>query len=132
MTKPLRPVESLAGQVDWWLDAYPPKRVWIIRDMEYAFVGFVTLTDRHGFETPLFAIAPEHRGKGYARWFIEFYIMVAYGALAGEQLQSNEIICRLNKEAGWEIIGSKDGVDFLYHPGRSREQINDYFQPRMK
>lgn len=126
-TKPLHPVTE-RGQLTWWMNP-TRKRAWIVYEVgSDEAVGFIVLTERYGFETPMFAIAPKYRGKGYARWFIQEYIALARGALAGEQLRSNEIICRLNKEAGWEVLYSSDasGVDYLYHPGKSRQMVMAY------
>jgi len=131
----MKPV-SPEDQMRWWMEPYPSKRAWMVEELGNDDpVGFIVLTDRVGFETPMFAIAPTYRGKGYARWFVQEYINLAKGALAGEQLQSNEIICRLNREAGWEIIETRREnadrvIDYLYHPGSSRQNVIIYHRLR--
>lgn len=129
-THPLEPT-SYSGQVDWWLSRYPKKRAWIVTDVNSAkTVGFILLTERTGFETPLFVIAPEFRGRGLARWFVTQYIEYAKGALGGEQLVSNKGICKVNAEMGWEILAEKDGVQYLYHVGRTRDKVLAFHQLR--
>lgn len=114
-TKPLEP-SSLEEQITWYLEAKP--EVLIGEDPTGEIVGFIALTPRmFDFHTPIFVIDPDHRGKGYAREFIQAYIQHAATPLAGSQLKSNEVIRRLNNEAGWEIVGERDGVEYLYHPG---------------
>jgi len=115
-TKPLEP-STLEDQITWYFRAQP--EVMIGMNHEYRPVGFFALTPRvYGdFHTPIFVIHPDHRGKGYARHFIQGYISHASTPLAGSQLKSNKVICRLNEEIGWQIVAERDGVQYLYHPG---------------
>jgi len=114
-TKPLEP-SSLEQQITWYLEMKP--EIMLAEDHDENIVGFFALTPRmFDFYTPIFVIHPDHRGKGYAREFIQEYISYAATPLAGSQLKSNEVICRLNAEAGWQIMAERDGVQYLYHPG---------------
>ena len=122
MTKPLTP-NTLEEQMDWWLST--DRGDVSVGKVADVVVGFVVVKRQYwyqcygsgGFSTPMFAIATEHQGKGYAREFIQFYLRKANGPMVGEQRTSNEVIRRLNAEAGWEIMAVKDGVEFLFHPG---------------
>lgn len=117
MESPL-PEQSVAGQFDWWRKSGVMLYVARVRDER---VGFVALTPRWSlnarFHTPILAVDPAHRGKGYGRQFIEAYIRLAGGPLAGAQRTDNPVICRLNAQMGWQIVGERDGVQYLFHPG---------------
>jgi hypothetical protein len=117
-TKPLRE-KSLLDQIEWFIQAKPVVMIALNEDAER--VGFFALTPRlGGYHTPIFVIDKPHRGKLYARRFIHEYLYEARTPLAGSQLISNTTICRLNKDAGWVVVGEKNGVQYLYHPGDGR------------
>ena len=109
--------KTFEEQEIWWnnLDHFRTT-CWLAYSKDpYQIVGFVMLTNRDYFFTPVFGILPEQQGKGYAREFIRFYIGLSLDKpLAGSQLQSNKAICKLNYEAGWQIIACKNGVDLLF------------------
>lgn len=128
-TIPLEP-RSYEDQLKWWEDLDKGRvRLWLHYDGAY-LIGFSMLTYRKGFHTPLFAIAKEHQGKGYAHWFIRHYITEAQTPLAGQQLVSNSAIRHLNKKHGWTVLYMVGGVEYLYHPGKTFENICAYHKER--
>jgi GNAT superfamily N-acetyltransferase len=141
-TRPL-PERTYEEQVAWWngLDRQKVK-AWLHYDEPYRLIGFSMLTHRDGFATPMFAIRKAEQGQGYGWSFIRHYIEKAGSPLAGAQLQSNKAICHMNEKLGWEIIKSKDGVDYLFNNANTErwstrmmigtfDQVMKYFEERM-
>lgn len=128
-TVPL-PERTEEEQRDWWcLLDHSRVRLWLHFEGEEV-IGFSMLTDRGGFETPMFAIAKEHQRKGYARAFIEHYLQKATSPLAGSQLVSNERICRLNAMYGWQVMWERGGVQYLYNDRKLRALVCAYHAER--
>lgn len=129
MTKPMAPV-TLEQQIDWWKTL--PLRVLRFKaftyesDRDFGIVAFSLLQwKKNGTITPLFGITKSARGHGIAREIIQHYLSEADGPLHGEQLVSHAAICKLNAEAGWEIVAQVGDVQHLYHPNQKRT-LPDY------
>lgn len=132
MTKPIPEITpEMQGQ--WW-NELPDK---VVRYKAFVYAMHETPNDRIAFSllqwhkdgrtTPLFGIRERARGHNIARKIIQHYLKEAEGPLYGEQLTMHEAICKMNAEAGWEIIGTRDSgqVQILYHPNE-KQQYPDY------
>jgi GNAT superfamily N-acetyltransferase len=118
-TKPLLP-PTPAEQQAWWanLDHSKVKAfLWRLDDRPWEVVGFSMVRDHGPVASPIFALDPPYRGKGYAHQIIVHYIAVAGKPLRGEQLVANEAIRALNAQHGWTVLSSDGRVEKLYHPG---------------
>ena len=116
-TKEKLKYKTSAEQINWWNNLDHTKVMsWLYYDENDKPIGFLLLTDRGRFNTPMFALFKEEWGKGYGARIIQDYILQSTKPLAGSQLQSNKAICHLNKKFGWMIISSENGVDYLFRP----------------
>lgn len=120
-TKPLVPPTPAEQQVWWEMLDHSNVKVFLWRPIErpWEIVAFSMITDRGDHATPMFAIDPVFQGRGYAREIIDHYIRTAGKPLRGEQLKSNEAIRKLNAEAGWRLLATEGGIEYLRHPGVS-------------
>jgi len=91
-------------------------------------MAFLVLRDRGGFATPIIAIDKVEWGKGFGREMIQEYIALAGNPLAGSQLVSNLSICHLNRQLGWQIIGSRmvpaGQIELLFYPGAHPQKLD--------
>lgn len=120
-TKPLTP-KSPQEQHDWWVSLdHDNVEVSLYRPfgMPWAVAAFSIVRDRGDHCTPFFCTNPEYRGMGIGRQIISHYLSIAKKPLHGEQLVSNGAIRHLNKQFGWQVVGTRDNgrVECLQHPG---------------
>jgi GNAT superfamily N-acetyltransferase len=128
-THPISP-QSKEGQQAWWKDLDHSRVVVHLYspvESPWDIVAFSMVTDRGLYFTPMFAISNNYWGKGYGQEIIEHYLALAAGKpLRGEQLVSNGAICHLNARYGWNIVGERDGTQFLIHPNNVDRQQEVY------
>jgi hypothetical protein len=128
-TVPL-PYRNYEEQQKWWEDSKSDLTAYLYTENKSnEVIAFSVLTNRGNFVTPIIAIKKDYWGNGYGKEIIADYILKADGPLAGSQLQSNGVICYLNKKAGWEIVGQANQptgmVDLLYHSGVNENKISE-------
>lgn len=120
-TKPLHVLEQ-DEQQEWWknldhqnvqLHVYSPV------EQPWQIVAFSLVRNHGHFSTPQFAIAGGYSGRGYGTEIIQHYIEVAGQPLYGQQLVANEAIRHMNQKAGWKVLYEREGVEYLFHPGRA-------------
>jgi GNAT superfamily N-acetyltransferase len=121
-TRPL-PRREYQDQQDWWAENRHALKAYLFERVDNPGhpMAFLVLRDRGGFVTPIIAIEKAEWGKGFGREIIQEYIALADGPLAGSQLVSNLSICHLNRQLGWQIVGSRmvpaGEIQLLFHPG---------------
>ncbi|MCK9310310.1 MAG: GNAT family N-acetyltransferase [Candidatus Cloacimonetes bacterium] len=119
------PYRSVEEQVQWWKENKQYLRAYLFEPLQQPgeYVGFITLTDRGSFATPILAVNKKAWGKGYGSEMIKAYLKLAHKPLAGSQLVSNDAIRHMNKKNGWIVVGyanSPNGaLELVYHPGVS-------------
>lgn len=129
------PYRSATEQQSWWANRAPGTKAFLYLPIEtpWAFVAFSLLTPRGKLYSPVFAIRPEWRGRGFAREIIQHYLDMADGPLVGSQRIDNARIRELNRDEGWEVIQTVSGfdgsfmVEQLYHPGRRGVRQQEIF-----
>lgn len=120
------PYRSSKEQALWWKKNKAHIRAYLFETLAepYDDVGFITLTDRGEFVTPILAVGTKYWGKGYGREMIQAYLKLSHKPLAGSQLVKNEAIRHMNKKNGWIVVGyasSPNGdIELVYHPGVSK------------
>ncbi len=121
------PYRSPQEQISWWNESKHHMRAYLFEATAYPdkYIGFITLTDRGEFMTPILAVARDYWAKGYGSQMIKAYIHLARKPLAGSQLVSNAAIRHMNAKHGWIIVGKADSpggeIELVYHPGTSRK-----------
>ncbi len=121
------PYRNPDEQVVWWKESKHHMRAYLFENVDKpsTYIGFITLTDRGEFMTPILAVSKEYWGRGYGSQMIKAYIRLAHKPLAGSQLISNEAIRHMNAKHGWQIVGKADSpggeIELVYHPGVSRK-----------
>ena len=119
-TRPLTPIESQPQQ-DWWnqLVDHTKTTFHLYSPIEtpWEICAYSVVTDRGDFCTPHFAIGGAWWGRGYGAEIIQHYLEVAAKPLYGSQLVSNAAIRHLNTKFGWHVLDTRDGVEYLHHPG---------------
>ena len=124
-TAPL-PYRSIEEQKRWWVDNSKSIRAYLYELISKPgeYVGFITLTDRGEFVTPILAVDKKYQGKGFGSEMVRAYFKLAGKPLAGAQLVCNDRIRHMNKKVGWIVVGSAKSIngeiELLYHPGESR------------
>ena len=119
------PHRSAEEQLVWWKKNKKHLRAYLFKldDNPNEVVGFISLTDRGSFITPILAIRKCFWGKGYGTEIIDEYLRLAKKPLAGSQLVSNSRIRYMNKKAGWQVVGTAScnngEIELLYHPNNN-------------
>lgn len=127
-TKPLHPLKR-DEQLEWWRGLnHNETRLWVytLREgTDPTIVGFLKLTDRGSYVTPLFVLDKKYWGRGLGEEIIQHYLQQAKPKpLRGSQLVSNGAICHMNKKAGWMIDHTTEaGVQHLYHPNGTNVRL---------
>jgi GNAT superfamily N-acetyltransferase len=127
-TKPLHPLKR-DEQLEWWRGLnHNETRLWVytLREgTDPTIVGFLKLTDRGSYVTPLFVLDKKYWGRGLGEEIIQHYLQQASPKpLAGSQLVSNPAICYMNKKAGWLIERTENGVQHLWHPNGTERRLS--------
>lgn len=125
-TVPL-PYRSAEDQREWWKENRDAVRAYLFEktDSPECYVGFITLSDRGSFVTPILAVDKKYWGCGYGSEMVSAYLRLAHKPLAGSQLVSNDAIRYINKKVGWIVVGKAEtpsgDIELVYHPGISRK-----------
>lgn len=110
-------VEGLTGhrevitedqQRTWFNMLVPPTKAWLFVDDAGHYVAFAMFRKHLDGYTMTCGVSATFRGRGYARELTQFCVIAAQGPLIGEALSSNEIILRLDYDAGWVKIGEHE------------------------
>lgn len=119
------PYRSSEEQRTWWKENRDSVRAYLFEriDSPGCYVGFITLTDRGSFVTPILAVDKRYWGCGYGSEMVRAYLKLARKPLAGSQLVSNDAIRYINKKVGWLVVGRAEtqsgDIELVYHPGVS-------------
>lgn len=119
------PHRSPEEQRVWWRENKSGVRAYLFEtfDSPNRYIGFITLTDRGSFITPILAVDKRFWGCGYGSEMVRAYLRLARKPLAGSQLVSNDTIRYINKKVGWVVVGkartARGDIELVYHPGVS-------------
>lgn len=69
------------------------------------YVGFARLEYRGGRTYPTYGVRASARGKGYGKTVVQFALMAAGTELAGDLLDVNEKIKKIDYALGWVPVG---------------------------
>jgi GNAT superfamily N-acetyltransferase len=120
------PYRSTEEQVQWWKENSQQVRAYLFEPIGKPgeYVGFIALTNRGEFVTPVIAVDNKYWGKGYGSEMQRAYIRLAHKPLAVSQLVSNAAIRHISSKYGSVIVGYADSpngaIELLYHPGQSK------------